>query len=37
VGLKADHLKYRIDLIERVLVKYSMQHKVPGQMLRTTL
>jgi hypothetical protein len=37
VGLKVEHLKFRIDLIECELVKYSVQHKVPGQMVRTTL
>jgi hypothetical protein len=31
VGRKVDHSKFRTDLIVGLLVKYSMQRKVPGQ------
>lgn len=31
LGQKVDHLKFRIDLIEGLLVKHSMQHKLPGR------
>jgi hypothetical protein len=37
LGQKVDHFKFRIDLIEKLLVKYIMQRKVPGQKVRMTL
>jgi hypothetical protein len=37
LGQKVDHFKFRIYLIEELLVRYSMQHKVSDQEGRTTL
>jgi hypothetical protein len=31
VGRKVDHLKFRIDLIEGLFVKYSLERKIPGR------